>query len=69
MQWVMAQALNELNAYLCEVDPCEFSGREWPNDARITATLCRSVAAAATEPHECAEWLTLANDYEGKIEV
>ncbi len=64
MQWLMRQALNELNAFLCEGGPYEQNRKEWPADARGIAARCRTVAAAATELHEKDEWLTLADQYE-----
>jgi hypothetical protein len=67
MKWVMRQALNELNAYLCEGDPYEKNGKEWPADARGIAARCREVAAAATTLPETMEWLELANQYEDTI--
>jgi hypothetical protein len=67
MQWVMRQALNELNAFLCEGDPREQNGEEWPADARAIATRCRAVAAAATKASEEMEWLDLASQYENTI--
>jgi hypothetical protein len=67
MQWVMRQALNELNAYLCEGDPYEQNGKEWPADARGIAARCREVAVAATKLSEKTEWLELANQYEDTI--
>jgi hypothetical protein len=67
MQWVMRQALNELNAYLCEVNPYEQNGKEWPADALAIAARCRAVAAAATGLPERTEWLQLAGQYEDSI--
>jgi hypothetical protein len=67
MQWVLAQALNELNAYLCEGDPYEDNGKEWPMIARSNAAHCRAVAAAAMKRTEKDKWLELANQYEGTI--
>ena len=67
MQWVMRQALNELNAYLCEVDFYKQNGKEWPADARAIAAQCRTIAASATRTPEKAEWLGLANQYEDTI--
>jgi hypothetical protein len=67
MQWVMRQALNELNAFLCEGDPYEHNGKEWPADARAIAAQCRTIAASATREPERDEWLGLANQYEGTI--
>jgi len=67
MQWVIRQALNELNAFLCEGDPYAQNGQDWPADARAIAVRCRAVAAAATETHEKEEWLELADQYEDTI--
>jgi hypothetical protein len=67
MQWIMRSALNELNAFLCEGIPYDQNGKEWPADAREIAARCRAVAAAATEPPEKGEWLTLAAQYEDTI--
>ena len=67
MQWVMRQALNELNAYLCETDIYERNGKEWPADARAIAAQCRAIAACATRAPEKAEWLGLAKQYEDTI--
>jgi hypothetical protein len=64
MKWVMRNALNEMNAFLCEVDSNEHSGEEWPTDAREIAACCRAVAATATEPSDKDEWLALADQYE-----
>ena len=68
MQWIMRQALNELNAFLCEVNPNEQYGKVWPRDARAIAEGCREVAAAATEPNEKSEWFEIADQYEDTIQ-
>jgi hypothetical protein len=62
--WLMNNAQNELSAYLCEVDFREMYGTKWPLMAREQASLCRSVAAAATEPEDAGPWLDLARQYE-----
>jgi hypothetical protein len=67
IRWLMVQALNELNAYLCEGDPYEENGAEWPMIARENSAHCRAIAAVATRPTEKREWLELANQYEGTI--
>jgi hypothetical protein len=63
MKWVMRNALNEMNAFLCEAGPHEQNSKGWPTDAREIAACCRAVAAAATEPSEKQEWLALADQY------
>ena len=67
IQWIMRNALNELNALLCEGNPYDQNGKEWPADARQIAARCRAVAAAATEPFEKGEWLELAAQFEETI--
>jgi hypothetical protein len=67
IQWVMAQALNELHGYLCDIDARNEDGQEWAQVARTYANLCRSVADAATQAAEKGAWLRLAADYEDTI--
>lgn len=67
MQWVMAQALNELNAYLCEGDPYADNGRDWPEIARENAAHCRAIADAAIEPSQKEVWEGTAAQYESAI--
>jgi hypothetical protein len=67
IRWLMAQALNELNAYLCEGDPYGENGTEWPAIARENSAHCRAISGAATSPSEKKEWLEMANQYEGTI--
>jgi hypothetical protein len=67
--WVFDEAMNELHAYLCEVDFREMYGTEWPAMARETAADCRAVAQAATSAAKREAWLTLAHDYEGTIQA
>jgi hypothetical protein len=67
IRWLMTQALNELNAYLCEGSPYEENGTEWPMIARENSAHCRAIAAASTRSSEKAEWLEMANQYEGTI--
>jgi len=67
LQWVMGNALNELNAYLCEVDIRAISGSAWPQAAREQAMLCRAVASAATNPRAKEEWIDMAKLYEETI--
>jgi|HubBroStandDraft_4_1064222.scaffolds.fasta_scaffold654964_2 hypothetical protein len=66
--WVFDEAMNELNAYLCEVDFREMYGSEWPAMARETAADCRAVAETATDAAKRQAWLSLAQDYEETIE-
>jgi hypothetical protein len=68
LAWVMENAQNELNAYLCEVDFYKVNGDKWPQMAREQAFLCREIAAAATRPEEKESWLDLAHLYESTIE-
>ncbi len=67
LKWVMNQAENELNAYLCEVDPYEVNGKEWPSIARGIASRCRALALAASDDAERTPWTQLAEDYEATI--
>jgi hypothetical protein len=67
IRWLMAQALNELNAYLCEGDPYGENGAEWPMIAGENSAHCRAIAAALTKPTEKREWLDLANQYESTV--
>lgn len=64
LTWALGQALNELNAYLCEGDPQKGLGEGWPVTFRETAAQCRSIAAAATLDAERNAWLEIAEDYE-----
>lgn len=67
LKWLIDNAQNELVAYLCEVDFRAMYGDKWPTMAREQASLCRDVAAAATEPTSKESWLDLARQYEGTI--
>lgn len=66
--WVFDGAMNELNAYLCEVDFREMYGTEWPALARDIAARCYAIAEAATDGVNRQAWLRLAADYEETIE-
>lgn len=44
LDWVLAQSLNELNAYLCEGYPWKELGESWPEVARKMAEQCRIIA-------------------------
>jgi hypothetical protein len=67
VDWVCDEAMNELHAYLCEVDFRQMYGEKWPKMARNTAERCRAVAQAATNDVSKNAWLTLAKEYEGTI--
>jgi hypothetical protein len=67
LQWIVRNALNELNAFLCEGNPDDRNGKEWATDAREIAARCRAIAASATEHPEKREWLELAAQYEDTI--
>jgi hypothetical protein len=67
LSWAMANAQNELNAYLCEVDFYELYGNAWPQMAREQAFRCRAIASAATRPMDRESWLDLAQLYEDTI--
>lgn len=68
LDWVCNEALNELNAYLCEVDFRRMYGNEWPEMAREAAASCRGVAKAATDVVSKEAWLSIAKEYEDTIE-
>ena len=67
VDWVFEAAMNELHAYLCEVDFHQIYGARWPTLARGTAACCRELADAATDDVNRDAWLTLAKDYEETI--
>ncbi len=67
LSWVLGQAENELNAYLCEVDFRTMYGAEWPKLARDIASRCHAVAATSTDAANRQSWLDLARNYEGTI--
>jgi hypothetical protein len=61
--WVMVNAQNELNAYLCEIDYHKVN-KNWPQAARQQANNCRAIAAAAMREQDRDSWLELADLYE-----
>jgi len=67
LTWVMEQAQNELNAYLCEGDPSKELGDSWPSTALAIAARCRVIAGAATRDADRDSWLRLADDYESAV--
>ena len=67
LSWVLDNAQNELNAYLCEVDYYEVNGNKWPKIARQQAFNCRLIAAAAARTEDRDSWLELADQYEDTI--
>jgi hypothetical protein len=67
VEWICHEALNELHAYLCEVNFRQMYGERWANMARDTAARCRTVAEAATNDVARNAWLTIAKDYEETI--
>jgi hypothetical protein len=64
VDWICDEAMNELYAYLCEVDFHQKFGEKWPSIARSIAERCRTVAAAATAETSRNAWLALAKNYE-----
>ena len=64
LDWVMGQAQNELNAFLCEEGPDGKKFGDWAEMVDATAAQCRIVAASATSPVARESWLTLAQEYE-----
>jgi hypothetical protein len=68
-EWVMNNALNELNAFLSDGDFYEQYGKDWPGDARTISTYCRDVAKAALSDSTRQAWLDLADQYEDTISL
>ena len=68
LDWALHEAMNELNAYLCEVDFHRMYGDGWSGMAHATASRCRSIAHAATDEVSRQAWIALGNQYEGTID-
>lgn len=69
LRWVLAQAENELNAFLCEVIPGNKEVGNWEEMAKSTAEQCRIIASIASESYENEIWLRLAQHYEDAASV